>query len=223
MRRIFINLERRTPPGRFRIFGARLVPTFNYFQTALVLHEEGMVPLAAVVAVGHSLIERADLHARRSSATRSTIWCGAGTCATTIRRCAATSKRPACCRRRPRRGAGRSGSGAGLRRRRPTPERGAGKSARGRHRLSPARRRLARERRPTRRRERRDARRVVVLSTAGSQDEAERIATALVDERLAACVNLVAPLTSIYRWQGAVERAEEVLLVIKTRRAWRRA
>jgi hypothetical protein len=59
VRRIFINLERRTPPGRFRNFGARLVPTFNYFQTSLVLHEEGMVPLAAVVAVGHSLIERA--------------------------------------------------------------------------------------------------------------------------------------------------------------------
>ena len=59
---------------------------------------------------------------------------------------------------------------------------------------------------------------VVVLSTAGSQDEAERIATALVEERLAACVNLIAPLTSIYRWHGAVERASEVLLVIKTRR-----
>ena len=59
VRRIFINLERRTPPGRFRAFGARLVPTFNYFQTALVLHEEGMVPLASVVGVGHSLIERA--------------------------------------------------------------------------------------------------------------------------------------------------------------------
>ena len=59
---------------------------------------------------------------------------------------------------------------------------------------------------------------VVVLSTAGSQDEAERIATALVEARLAACVNLVAPLTSIYRWHGAVERAAEVLLVIKTRR-----
>ena len=60
---------------------------------------------------------------------------------------------------------------------------------------------------------------VVVLSTAGSTEEAERIATTLVEERLAACVNLVSPLTSIYRWQGAVERATEVLLVIKTRRA----
>ena len=59
---------------------------------------------------------------------------------------------------------------------------------------------------------------VVVLSTASSPDEAERLATALVAERLAACVNLVAPLTSIYRWHGAVERAAEVLLVIKTRR-----
>lgn len=58
----------------------------------------------------------------------------------------------------------------------------------------------------------------VVLSTAGSRDEAERIASALVEERLAACVNLVEPLTSIYRWQGKVERASEVLMVIKTRR-----
>ena len=56
-----------------------------------------------------------------------------------------------------------------------------------------------------------------MLSTAGSRDEAERIARALVDERLAACVNVVAPITSIYRWKGAVERAEEVLLVVKTR------
>ena len=60
---------------------------------------------------------------------------------------------------------------------------------------------------------------VVVLSTAGSTEEAERIATALVDERLAACVNLVPAVTSIYRWQGAVERATEVLMVMKTRRA----
>jgi periplasmic divalent cation tolerance protein len=60
---------------------------------------------------------------------------------------------------------------------------------------------------------------VVVLSTAGSREEAERIASALVDERLAACVNVVDGVTSIYRWQGKVERAAEVLLVIKTRRA----
>ncbi len=60
---------------------------------------------------------------------------------------------------------------------------------------------------------------VVVLSTAGSRDEAERIARALVDERLAACVNVIGPITSIYRWKGAVERADEMLLVVKTRRA----
>lgn len=60
---------------------------------------------------------------------------------------------------------------------------------------------------------------VVVLSTVGTADEAERIATALVDERLAACVNLVPELTSIYRWQGRIERARELLMVIKTRRA----
>lgn len=59
---------------------------------------------------------------------------------------------------------------------------------------------------------------VVVLSTAGSADEAERIATALVAERLVACANLVPSVTSIYRWQGAVERATEVLMVMKTRR-----
>jgi periplasmic divalent cation tolerance protein len=60
---------------------------------------------------------------------------------------------------------------------------------------------------------------VVVLSTAGSRAEAERIATTLVEERLAACVNVMGPLASIYRWKGTVERAREDLLVIKTRRA----
>jgi periplasmic divalent cation tolerance protein len=56
----------------------------------------------------------------------------------------------------------------------------------------------------------------IVLSTAGSRDEAERIALALVEPHLAACVNIVPGLQSIYRWQGKVERAEEVLLLIKT-------
>jgi periplasmic divalent cation tolerance protein len=56
----------------------------------------------------------------------------------------------------------------------------------------------------------------IVLTTASSRDEAKRIAKALVEERLAACVNLVGGVESIYRWQGAVEEAAEVLLLIKT-------
>jgi hypothetical protein len=59
VRRIFINLERRTPPGHFRSFGPRLVPTFNYFQTAIILHEDGMLPLTAVIDVARSLGDRA--------------------------------------------------------------------------------------------------------------------------------------------------------------------
>lgn len=56
-------------------------------------------------------------------------------------------------------------------------------------------------------------------STAtSSRDEAERIARALIDQRLAACVQVVGPVQSIYRWQGAVERAEEWLCLIKTSR-----
>ncbi len=60
---------------------------------------------------------------------------------------------------------------------------------------------------------------IVVLSTCSSHDEAARIARHLVEARLAACVNIVANITSIYRWQGAIEEASEVLLVIKSSRA----
>jgi periplasmic divalent cation tolerance protein len=56
----------------------------------------------------------------------------------------------------------------------------------------------------------------IALTTTGSQEEAERIARALVEARLAACVNIIPGLTSIYRWQGAVETAGEILLVVKT-------
>ena len=56
----------------------------------------------------------------------------------------------------------------------------------------------------------------IVLSTTGSREEGERIAHALVERRLAACVNLVGPIASVYRWQEKVERAEEFLLIIKT-------
>jgi periplasmic divalent cation tolerance protein len=60
---------------------------------------------------------------------------------------------------------------------------------------------------------------VVVLVTAADADEAARIGRALVTERLAACVNVVGPIRSIYHWQGAVEEATEHLLVVKARRA----
>lgn len=59
--------------------------------------------------------------------------------------------------------------------------------------------------------------RVVALSTVGSAEDAERVARALVERRLAACVNVVAGVVSVYRWKGEVCRDEERLLVIKTR------
>jgi uncharacterized protein involved in tolerance to divalent cations len=59
--------------------------------------------------------------------------------------------------------------------------------------------------------------RLVVFSTVGSAEDAERIARTLVDRRLCACVNIVPGVVSIYRFKGEVERDEEHLLVIKTR------
>lgn len=59
----------------------------------------------------------------------------------------------------------------------------------------------------------------IVLSTAGSEEEARKIAQALVERRLAACVNIVGPIHSVYRWKGAVESAPEHLLIIKTTQA----
>jgi periplasmic divalent cation tolerance protein len=56
----------------------------------------------------------------------------------------------------------------------------------------------------------------VVLMTAPDADTGRRIARALVDERLIACANVLPGVTSIYRWQGAVEEAAEVLVVMKT-------
>ena len=56
----------------------------------------------------------------------------------------------------------------------------------------------------------------IVLSTAPDREVAERIARALVDRGLAACVNLVPGIRSLYRWKGEVEAADEILLVAKT-------
>ena len=56
----------------------------------------------------------------------------------------------------------------------------------------------------------------LVLTTTSSQDEARRIANALVERRLAACINIVCGIDSIYRWKGKVEESQEFLLLIKT-------
>jgi periplasmic divalent cation tolerance protein len=59
---------------------------------------------------------------------------------------------------------------------------------------------------------------VVVFVTCGSAEEGRRIARALVEERLAACVNVSSPIRSLYRWEGRVCDDREVLLVIKSSR-----
>ena len=58
---------------------------------------------------------------------------------------------------------------------------------------------------------------VFVYTTYASIVEAERIGRALVERRLAACVNILPGMVSYYWWQGAVERGEEVVMIIKTR------
>jgi len=64
----------------------------------------------------------------------------------------------------------------------------------------------------------RDADAAVVLTTLGADADASAIARTLVEERLAACVNVLAPMTSVYRWKNAVEQEREQQLVIKTTR-----
>lgn len=60
--------------------------------------------------------------------------------------------------------------------------------------------------------------RLVILITAGSREEADHIAHALVTEMLAACVNVLPGVTSVYRWEGEVQRDQEWLLVAKSSR-----
>jgi len=57
---------------------------------------------------------------------------------------------------------------------------------------------------------------ILVLTTAGSETEAGKIAHALVERRLAACVNILPKVKSVYRWEERIEESEEWLLVIKT-------
>jgi periplasmic divalent cation tolerance protein len=58
---------------------------------------------------------------------------------------------------------------------------------------------------------------VFVYTTYPSIVEAERAGRALVEQRLAACVNILPGMVSLYRWEGAIERGEEVVMIIKTR------
>jgi periplasmic divalent cation tolerance protein len=60
---------------------------------------------------------------------------------------------------------------------------------------------------------------VVLVLINAPEEQAEEIARALVEEKLAACVNVVPRVTSIYRWEGKIERAVESTLLVKTRRA----
>ncbi len=60
---------------------------------------------------------------------------------------------------------------------------------------------------------------VSVYAIFASPEEAERIGRRMVEERLAACINILAPCRSIYRWQGSIESAEEIPAIFKTSRA----
>ena len=59
---------------------------------------------------------------------------------------------------------------------------------------------------------------IVILSTCPTKEEADRIASMLIDKRLAACVQVVSGIESTYRWKGAVERSTEYLLIVKSTR-----
>jgi periplasmic divalent cation tolerance protein len=60
---------------------------------------------------------------------------------------------------------------------------------------------------------------VSVYATFADAEEAERIGRTVVEERLAACINILGPIRSIYRWQGAVESAAEIAAIFKTNEA----
>jgi len=59
---------------------------------------------------------------------------------------------------------------------------------------------------------------IIVFVTAASEEEGARIGQAIVGEKLAACVNIIRSIRSIYRWQGRIEDGQEILLIIKTKK-----
>lgn len=58
---------------------------------------------------------------------------------------------------------------------------------------------------------------IIVLVTAPNRDAGELIAQTLLDKQLIACANFVTPITSLFSWQGKIEREDEVLLILKSR------
>jgi periplasmic divalent cation tolerance protein len=59
---------------------------------------------------------------------------------------------------------------------------------------------------------------IVVLVTCGSEEQAANIANSLIEERLAACVNIISPIRSIYRWEGKIWDEKEWMLIMKTQK-----
>lgn len=60
---------------------------------------------------------------------------------------------------------------------------------------------------------------VLIYSTFPTKEVAEEVGHALIEERLAACVNIMPAMTAIYRWEGKIERASEAVMIIKTKRS----
>ena len=60
---------------------------------------------------------------------------------------------------------------------------------------------------------------MTVFITAPTEEEAAKISRTIVEERLAACVNIIRPVRSIYRWQGRLEDEQEVLMIVKTKKS----
>ena len=59
---------------------------------------------------------------------------------------------------------------------------------------------------------------IIVLVTASSKKEGQKLASCLLQEKLAACVNVIDGVNSLFRWQGKIDKAKEALLIIKTRK-----
>jgi periplasmic divalent cation tolerance protein len=58
---------------------------------------------------------------------------------------------------------------------------------------------------------------IIVMVTTPSEEVGEEIASALVEKKLAACVNMISPIFSLYSWEGKINRDQEVLLIVKSR------